>query len=118
MDDCTVVVLEWKQNHNPLRKYGICGPECLTNSVWNDVCDPLDCLPNGKLFQVEKFQQIQCKVSDPAAASLKKISFSSSNFFVNCPNLEITKYENVNDIEFTGLVINDAKQDYLLKVMD
>jgi len=109
MDDCTVVVLEWKQNFNPLRRYIL---------PVNGVCDPLQCLPNGKLFEIERFQQTQCKVSDPAAASLKKISFSSSNFFVNCPNLAVTKYANVDNIAFTGLQLNDAQQDYLLKERD
>jgi len=109
VDDCNVVVLEWKQNFNPLRKYG---------PAVDGVCTPLECLVNGKLFEIERFQQIQCKVSDPAAASLKKISFSSSNFFVNCPNLVVTKYADAESMEFTGIVLNDAKQNYLIKVKD
>ena len=65
-------------------------------------CNPPDCLPNDKQFEIEVFQQIQCKVDDPAQKSLKQISFSSHDFFINCPGLERVEYQNITYLEGKG----------------
>ena len=41
VDNQTVVVLEWKQNYNPLKKYSP------------------DDLPNGKIKEIQRYEQIQ-----------------------------------------------------------
>ena len=82
VDACTVVILEWKQQHNPL-----------------------DIEATDRAIEVFGFRQLKCIVTDPNLANLKKISFANSNFFIGCPEYSTTKY-NTTDMGFTGLTLN------------
>ena len=48
-------------------------------------------------YEIENFRRHSCKVTDPAQKSVKTISFTSNNFFVNCPEMEVTTFNNVPD---------------------
>ena len=84
VDACTVVILEWKQNNNPL-----------------------DTAPEDTDFEVFGFRQIKCLVTDANLANLKKISFANPNFFIGCPEYITTKYS-TGSLGFTGLTLNTA----------
>ena len=94
VDECNVVVLEWKQANNPLIKQ-------VDNTI-----------------EITSFKEIKCTITDPALVALKKISFSNENFFINCPaaHRQETKLavDETNN-GFTGLTLNDNEADaYIL----
>ena len=55
---------------------------------------------------VNSFRQVKCIVKDPNLGNLKKIAFSNANFFINCPEYRITRYENPAIDSFQGLKLN------------
>merc|ERR1712157_467029 len=63
--------------------------------------------PNeNRIVMVNSFRQVKCIVKDPNLGNLKKIAFSNANFFINCPEYRITRYENPAIDSFQGLKLN------------
>ena len=82
------------------------------------------CLPDGKLIEIEVFEQHECKVDNPTQKALKRVDLENDEFFMNCPNIEITSVNRPDSpvtpesIGFNGkgIQLNAERRDYILKV--
>ena len=78
-------------------------------------CKNPTCLPWGESVDeqypptIYRFEKHTCVVTDPSLAGLKQISFTSPDFFANCPQIEIDYIDpntNFTNINFNGLKLN------------
>ena len=82
VDACTVAIMEWEQNYNPL---WVTQTDAQTAAGEN--------LPTAddRTAKITSFRQIKCIVDDPDLANMKKISFQNREFFIHCPRFQITQ---------------------------
>ena len=69
--------MEWEQNYNPL---------FLVDTATETVPTA-----DERTAKITGFRQIKCIVNDPDLANMKKISFQNREFFIHCPNFQITQ---------------------------
>ena len=82
------------------------------------------CLPDGKLIEIEVFEQHECKVDNPTQKALKRVDLENDEFFMNCPNIEITAVDRPDSpvtpesigFDGKGIQLNAERRDYILKV--